>query len=426
MLAKLKGFGNCLMSDHEILTRSGFMNLATVQAHFQKHDALEVACFVDGALVYRSISHDDVITAKGHHSLVSFQAADMKGDNTLQAEVSLLVTANHNMWVRLGRTNAGRIWPAKEIPAATGGMRIQTQEEAAPAWKLRSAESIIASASADSRMVAQFSASFPRGFTETEGPLPFVDALGLQTEDHINAFLELYGYWLGNGWLMHGGRIYFRLEKPQDFTYLDGLFTRLVAVLPQVPHGGEGVWIGSRPPRGQQRSYIIYHSAWVEYFGHQYGHKYQDAEGKRQYYPRDPAEPDRIPTPSLAEGIKSTKCLWNWVLRCLNMAQLRCILTGLRFADGDQANGSRESGIIFTSSARFRDEIVQVALHAGFSATFVAESKVEKQHGVNKQGKAIITRNVAWRVQYAGVVQVTQPKLTVKQECRSVRAIMIA
>ena len=56
--------------------------------------------------------------------------------------------------------------------------------------------------------------------------LSFVRHLSLQTLAHIDAFVELYGYWIGHGsW--QAIAVTFKPNKPQDWAYLDDLLDRL-------------------------------------------------------------------------------------------------------------------------------------------------------------------------------------------------------
>jgi adenosylcobalamin-dependent ribonucleoside-triphosphate reductase len=80
---------------------------------------------------------------------------------------------------------------------------------------------------------------------------------------------------------------------------------------------------------------------------------------------------------------------------------MRWVLRGLRFADGAEAGGAKHGGSIFTSSARFRDEILQLAMHAGYSAYFKCNYETGTQHGVNKKGVPIIAGHDNWAVFYS-------------------------
>jgi hypothetical protein len=94
------------------------------------------------------------------------------------------------------------------------------------------------------------------------------------------------------------------------------------------------------------------------------------------------------------EGIKSAKWFASWVWR-LGAASLRHVLTGLLRADGNVGHRT-----IYTSSARFRDEIQRVCLMAGYTAHFRCVCKAGTNRGV-VQGKAVIATRDSWAVDFA-------------------------
>ena len=71
--------------------------------------------------------------------------------------------------------------------------------------------------------------------TNRGDPRSPVVALGLRSEDELAAFLELFGYWLGDGWMSHGYRhsrsghdaVGFEPHKARDRDYVRGLLARL-------------------------------------------------------------------------------------------------------------------------------------------------------------------------------------------------------
>ena len=66
------------------------------------------------------------------------------------------------------------------------------------------------------------------------------------------------------------------------------------------------------------------------------------------------------------ETTKSVKHLPDWVLEELPAAEMRLLVRGLHRADGAWSTGLRE---IYTSSMRFRDQLMQAMLHCGYSPT---------------------------------------------------------
>ena len=260
---KIKGYagtpGYCFTADdHELLTARGFLNLAEVEAHFRSNAELEVACWVDGKQEFHPITADKVTVAEDTLDLVTFS-------NEAHA-VSLRVTAGHRMYGRLG---AATERADGSLPWATG----------VPSLRGVTAREVIDSGHGSTRTVFQVLTSFPLGSAVSVVDvleLPFVAALGLQTEDHIEAFLWLYGYWLSNGWLEGGSaRIAFGPVKSQDWDALDAVLDRLpLPELANMKRGALGYWRATNLTTGGQRHYYICAEAWWQYFGEQYGHKY--------------------------------------------------------------------------------------------------------------------------------------------------------
>jgi hypothetical protein len=65
------------------------------------------------------------------------------------------------------------------------------------------------------------------------------------------------------------------------------------------------------------------------------------------------------------DPVKSVKHLPAWTLEELSRDEMRLIIAGLHRADGSYAGGVK---LIYTSSARFRDQLMQALLHCGYSA----------------------------------------------------------
>ena len=277
----LKISANCFPADdHELLTELGFFSLDDVKAHFAHHPTLSIACFVDGALQYLPIAWTDVTIATGAHDIVTFHSDASAGLRQGSHAVSLRVTANHRMWLRLGATCTDRVRPFEDG---------QSQESAAPPFiDISAAEALQYGASDPSSSAVQFCASFPEGASPSNEELPFVSALGLASDDEIDAFLELYGYWLGDGWLDSSCQaLAFSPSTVDDSVYLKALFERLhLRLLPQSEcgPGAAGAYIAPEPNEpaeradytewGRRHMHRIYSPAWWRYFAEQYGHKF--------------------------------------------------------------------------------------------------------------------------------------------------------
>jgi len=406
---------NCFPEDHEVFTVDGFKNLAAVRAHFARFPTLGVGCNVDGRLEFHPITADKLTVHTGTHDHVLFQDA---------GGLSLLPTTNHRMWLAMG---AGRQWP-----------QVQERDRVKPLYAIHTAEAVVA-AGAD----VQFLTHFEHGLVD-EAPLaslPFVGPLALSTSDQVDAFLELYGYWVGDGWLdIKAKAIQFGPSQPQHWGYLDKLLGRLP--LTRHPPGSYGLGGFTRAVLAEdrntgdalkganpQRSYSITERSWWNYFVAQYGHKYGALGAAAAAEARmvaaaaaaaaeGGADDGASSEPHESEGIKSAKWFWYWVMRRgLGARRRRLILSGLHFANGDEHLSSSEGGRIGTSSVRFRDEVVQLALLAGYSVVFWRHTKAGDALNENIRRVQIRATVDHWSVSYTEAQRRIQPRLAAA-ECR--------
>ncbi|KAJ1819031.1 Pre-mRNA-processing-splicing factor 8, partial [Coemansia sp. RSA 2675] len=317
------------VEDHQLLTEFGFWSLSQVQAHFQNHATLRMACYVDGVLEYHPITVDDITIDEGTHDLV-----EMAGSTGTRPEdtddVSLMPTSNHRMLLRVGATVGEREWAPSD-------------DKAAPAFEVHMAGSVLDRGSSDESVAAQFIARFAGGAATAvcADELPFVEALGLQTDDEVDAFLQLYGFWVGSGGLSGSGvdEVMLKSMTSDSHGYLDALFAKLRRVLPMASAPASGgvhvahIQDAAQPP---YRKYCIGDLEWFAYFKGEHNCTYSGGEW-----------------------------FWDWVWQRLDMRQLRLVIGGLC-----AASGSIETGSICTSSLRFRDELQRLLLHAGYSAVF--------------------------------------------------------
>ena len=405
------------VEDHQILTEFGFWSLDQVQSHFKAHETLQIACHVDGVLQYHAIKHKDVTIDKGTHDLV-----DMAGDKT---GVSIMPTANHRMLLRVGPTTEDREWVG--------------DQRTLPALEVQEAGSVMDKGEADPSVVAQFLARFEHGETPIGTELPFVATLGLATQDEIDAFLELYGYWIGDGLLDPIMQtVSFCAKVAADRDYLESLFSRLHRVLPTLPNcetlrndQTRDAQIGV--VESSQQVYHIRNSDWWVYFRAEYdnskGCRPVDPGGKKlsaAIMPMLPSPPNSprflmarstpsLPVLSLAKGvIGPSKSFGSWVLHGLGRRRLRLVIRGLSFANGSHAThlpSSSEMGEICTASLDFRDELQLVMLHAGYSTLFVAKDT----------STSSVLKPSCWSVRYADALQLAEPKLVVKEDCKRLR-----
>lgn len=265
---------NCFPEeDHEILTEFGFMKLKEMIEHFKKEKSLKIACYVEGNLEYHSITEDKIIQQSGSFDLIKFEKK--------HSNISICATKNHRMWARTEITKNKKKLEKKQYESYT-------------------ANEIYELGCNKPESIAQFKANFENGYTNDEIYSQSIIknikcSLGLDTEDKFDAFLELYGYWLGDGSLNSTTKsIVFYPMKCQDSEYLNKLFKRLELTFfernkdtnTNMRLTEEGVYIDLTPekkPISGNKKYeswktrhlhIIYIQKWWNFFCEEYGNKY--------------------------------------------------------------------------------------------------------------------------------------------------------
>jgi hypothetical protein len=241
-------------ADHEVLTNRGFLTLGELEAAWGPDHAapprdptLYVARYAPatGALVYERPQRLIVNAAREAQPMVEFthdgEAERWADDNVLGKSrgsgaaaapsnyTSLVVTPNHDMYVR--DCTLGRGGGVDEPGAGRGDAGAR-----APYVK-RQAEALLAP---DAAEAVAFLGNARGGLGEPGPPaaslelpaLPFVPALGLGSADEVAAFLEVYGYWLGDGTLTFDPNgcddaVRFAVSQPDDATWLRARFDTL-------------------------------------------------------------------------------------------------------------------------------------------------------------------------------------------------------
>ncbi|KAJ2066259.1 Pre-mRNA-processing-splicing factor 8, partial [Coemansia sp. S2] len=361
------------VEDHQLLTEFGFWSLAQVQTHFQSHATLNMACYVDGVLEYHPITVGDITVDEGTHDLVEMTGSTGKRPEDTN-DVSLMPTANHRMLLRVGATVSEREW-------------VSNDDTMPPPFEVHTAGSVLDKGNSDESVAAQFIARFAGGAATMDcaDRLPFMDALGLQTDDEVDAFLQLYGYWLGSGCLFgrDADTVQLVSKRPAIDNYLDFLFEKLHRVLPMSAAGAtSGVhmsYVAESAELSTYRLYDIVDARWLAYF---------KAESPYDY--------------------KCGEWLWEWVWKRLDMRQLRLIVVGLHTANGG-CQSSMEAGSIRTYSMRFRDELQRLLLHAGYSAVFRPEPSNDP-----------LSTQEQWAVHFTEQLQQVEPMFNVRKHFRGV------
>lgn len=372
---------HCLSEDHEILTEHGFMNWKEVKDGYEK-GTLKVAGYdhSTGHLVYENPTAF-ILNDEKEYDMVEFtHSADAKNG------VSLLVTTDHDMFAKTGKYYGESVtWDGVQVGPRGSSKRIVTDYVKKKAGVLLDTEAV------------KFLGKAPNGL-DSMSPIELPD-LDLDTEDKVTAFCELYGYWLGDGCLrFNGNSVEMSPVKVVDDVWLRKRFTALE--LEEGVHYTYNI-IGTTDDEARPTRYrwSIIDKQWFNVFCKEYGNKY----AKYKNAVNAPAvESDVIP-----ESIKSAKWFAKWVWTC-SPSMARSILAGLRFADGCE---KADRNIIWTSSARFRDELVRLAIHAGYSPHFNIQHAEGVQTGTDKKGTPIISRNISWKVTYTNDTRGSEPVL---------------
>ena len=379
---------HCLAEDHEILTEHGFMNWKEVEAGY-KNGSLRVGGYnhENGELVYEYPT-DFILNDAKERVMVEF----LQAEEAVSNGISLLVTEDHDMFAKTGKYyGEGVVWDGVQKGPRGSAKRIANDYVKCKANSLLDSEAV------------KFIGKARTGL-HGHSTIPFAERLGLDNVDKVSAFCEFYGYWLGDGTLRFGGNsIEMTPVKPVDDQWLRDCFARLELV--EGVHYTYNVIGGQNETRPVRYRWSIIDKEWFGVFCEEYGNKYAK-------YAKASNVPEVISTTE-PEQIKSAKWLapWTWNLSC-DLA--RSVLSGLRFADGCE---KADRNIIWTSSARFRDEIMRLALHAGYSSHFTIQHPIGMIKGVDSEGREIVSRHIGWKITYTDN-RGAEPTLNTKRDIK--------
>ena len=390
---------HCLADDHEILTEKGFMNWREVQEGYER-GTLRVGGYnhVTRTLVYEYPT-DFILNEAKERSMVEFTHSGETGnwdgeENDMASNgVSLLVTEDHDMYAKKGKYyGEGVTWDGVQKGPRGASRRVAKDYEKVKASQLFEADAI--------KFIGKAS-----GGIEHDGTR-FGDIWDLaRSPNKYMAFLELYGYWLGDGCLRFGGNsVEMSPAKKIDDEWLRERFASLELV--QGVDYTYNVIGGQNETRPIRYRWSIINEEWFNFFCEEYGNKYAK-------YAKAVNVPD-VTSGTMPEDIKSAKWMADWVWQ-LSAAESRAILAGLRFADGCE---KADRNVIWTSSARFRDEIMRLALHAGYSANFTVQHNVGDVKGEDKEGRPIVARHTGWKVSYTNTSRASEPTLNTRRDMK--------
>jgi DNA-directed RNA polymerase II subunit RPB2 len=396
---------HCLAEDHEILTEFGFMNWQEVQAGYESgtlhiggynHENGELVYEKPTAFILNDAKERDMIEFT-HSGEASRWSKTIEENDTPSNGVSLFVTTDHDMFAKKGKIYGdGVVWNGVYKGPRGASHRIANNYEKCKASTLLPS---------NGHDAVKFIGRARSGLAGNMNGIPFAHTLRLTTSEKMTAFCELYGYWLGDGCLRFGGNsVEMSPVKAVDDDWLRERFHALELV--QGVDYTYNITGGQNETRPIRYRWSIINKEWFNIFCSEYGKKYAK-------YERSNTAPE-VTSEIQPEAIKSAKWMapWVWNVPC-EMA--KSILSGLRFADGCE---KADRNMIWTSSSRFRDEIVRLALHAGYSAHFGLQYATGSINGTDVEGRPIIARHDNWKISYTNTSRASEPVLNAHRDIK--------
>ncbi|KAJ2506084.1 DExD/H-box ATP-dependent RNA helicase dhh1, partial [Coemansia sp. RSA 1939] len=391
-------------SDHQLLTSEGWMfyedaktrmaDAARSPLLFASYDVSTKTLVYESplALVHNPTEAQDFVEFSDATETKRWSTdADKYGiydnsDYVNELPFSVLATPGHDMYVQVGNAsttdNLQSNWVDQDYAKVKAGAIVDNTDLVAARFLAQAVNGIKGSSSVAASDNAADSESLNGGTG-----LPIVSTLGIATKLQTRAFMELYGYWLASGSMQ-----------------LTGAANRVPAIALSLHNSADQKWVEERLEtldlkKGDDVSvlhdeildticYLIVNPAWTGYFFGQYGAKYPSLTASEWYVRSANMEPPKADETLYAafceafqtgkQGITDTKdtqeakWIWSWALDgSFHAENARAILSGLSMAGGSKDfSASTESGIIYTSSVRFRDEVQTLALHAGWASFF--------------------------------------------------------
>jgi bacterioferritin-associated ferredoxin len=342
------GMGRCMPLDHQILTDRGFLFLSQLQSM----PGVRVANYNPRTETIAYTSYELIVNpAMRDCAMVTVASSDAWGSDSDQKQaelndhISLVVTADHDLYVRPGTVSSckpGDVrfeWAQKSVVKTCENWQTKKHSVLVPLEKVRAGHLDISPKSA-----YQFLGAATGGYNVSPST-PGIDAvrraLGLQADTAWFAFLEVYGFWLGDGTLkLPHMRIALHWSKCHDIEFL-----REQLSLAGLSEGRDFVLSG-------RHNIEVTASTWNAFFFNE-------------------------------SAARSAKRFSRWVWD-LGREPCRAVIRGLCRANGAEA---KDEKMIYASSVRFRDELTRLCMHAGYTVTF-------RQEEVAKRGM--------WCVCYSG------------------------
>jgi hypothetical protein len=401
---------HCLADDHEILTEHGFMNWREIQAGYES-GTLRIAGYdhESGHLLYEypksfilneakerdMVEFTHIGEAKRWEKIQEVEGEEEEESDMTSNGVSLLVTTDHHMFAKKGK-EFSRSGDIKWKGPRGASKRIITDYQKFEAKDLLSE---------NEKELVKFIGIAKQGVVGKENAIPFANELDLNTPEKITAFCELCGYWLGDGGMTFlPNSISMSPVKKTDDEWIRKRFNTLCLK--------ESIDYKYKLKGGQDKihpvryCWSIINKKWFDLFCSEYGNNYKG-------YKNCKTAP-KVTSNIEPEMIRSARWFfpWVWDLPC---HLSKSILSGLRFADGCEKS---DRNWIYTSSMRFRDEIMRLALHSGYSTNFKMLYATGDNRGSIGGGPPIIARHDSWLISYTDMQKFSEPILYAKRDIK--------
>jgi DNA-directed RNA polymerase II subunit RPB2 len=387
---------------HQVLTSEGFLFLRDLEERRASGREVLIGAFdaLADTLVYQPMTELVVNEARARtwvHIEPPAEAsrwgsdAGKDGKSAHSNQVSLVVTEKHIMYAQSGavraRADGGEYiaWSGQET-RGEGKSRAFVHED----FKERTAgEMCQAGPGAAFRLRAAPS----NGMSLAEMPWATLAPLGIDGPEKLSIFLEVYGYWLGDGSLQFRAgcgtdAVAFSVVKEADIEW----------ILPALAKLTSSVRTYGVDDDQYQKRILVTDSEWVALFHGLYRSKYvlgaEDARRPSTLAARAKKESGQRKSPI---GPKSAKWFAPFVW-ALPRDAARDVLRGLQRADGCWKTRSAR---IFTSSTAFRDEIVRLCLHAGYAPRMLRLYEAGACRGTSRAGTPIVAQHDGWQVSFA-------------------------
>ncbi len=385
-------------SDHQLLTNHGWLTLEDFQA---KQEAGVEVLFAginetNETIVYEK--HTELIVNTARKEIIEFGSSSERqrfnaehtdaygkircrhgtrkepGVGTTSISLSLRVTADHTMWVQ-----RGYLWGMNnciKVPDKT--------------WHTVKAKDLLPENAkwTEHRPAVRMLSTPINGLEAVSGAFPGWLDLGITTRDQELAFMSILGFFIGDGYLSlkkldpsgrfrHNSRdaVCFTLGKSRDKKFVFDAFETL-----GLTDGPGGNYYCSKNGSLSTGETVLdtrlRDTRYTTFYRAEFDRRCRDLADAFIKVTPNPGTPDP------EGGISSAKWVPEWVYH-LPKEHGIAFFRGLEMADGCPGHQTIQ---IYTSSARFRDELCRLALHAGMSASFRLHKKSGHAYkGITKQ-----------------------------------------